>query len=756
MGQDAPPADTATVSRGTLTGRVLDQTTGQPLPGANVLIKSLNRGTVTDETGRFTLRHLPPDTYTVQVSMVGYETAIQAPVAITSGRPNQLTVQLHPTVIEKEGVEVTANLFESSAETPTSVRTLEAEEIRRAPGAAGDVQRVMQAMPGVAVGNDRRNDLIVRGGSPRENLILLDGIEVPNISHFGTQGSTGGPVSMLDTDFLDDATFLTGGFPAKYGGALSSVLKLQLREGSRRQYNGSLDLSMAGAGGSAEGPILGSEGPMGSWFVGGRRSYLDLLRSDIGLTSVPQYSSGQGKMVLDLSPDDRLTAIGLAGRHEIRFESDVDDPVTTPKNGGHQLVGGVSWRHLWGEVGTSRLTTSIVSTTVRTDMLTEQGTLGYRNRSRETTYSVRLTSSWRLAPSTTLEAGGTLRVTDYRHDLFRRSDTTNTGSVRPPLDETEQARPIRPDAYGQLTHRPLDWLSLTAGLRVSTFSLSNHSFALSPRLSARATLLPSLHLNASWGQYVQRPELVWYTTTDTAADLKPTRATHWIAGLEWTPGQSWRLTLEGYYKDYVHVPVYVNRPMLSTINQGTGYGAFTVDALSDEGTAHARGLELYVQRRLTDRFHGTLSYTLSEARYTPLDGTERPTNYDVRHMATVILGTSPLDTGVLGRLGGSVKVRYASGQPTTPYDRDASRTMDRGIIDVTQINAHRLPDYFRVDVRIDRRDNFTWGAVTSYVEVQNVTGHYNVAGRFYDADSDTVEDVTHWGRFFVGGVEIEF
>jgi outer membrane receptor for ferrienterochelin and colicin len=731
----------------------VDQSTRQPLPGANVYVKRLDRGTATRSDGRFALANLPTGTYMVHVSMVGYEDAVRGPVPVTSGRPRQLSVALPPKVVQTEGVTVTASHFQTDTDAPTSVRTLEAEEIRRAPGAAGDVQRVMQAMPGVAVGNDRRNDLIVRGGSPRENLILLDGIEVPNLSHFGTQGATGGPISMLDSDFLDDATFLTGGFPARYGGALSSVLQLSLREGSRQQVHGSVDLSMAGAGGSAEGPIPGADGAQGSWFVGGRRSYLDLIQSGIGLTAVPQYSSGQAKAVYDLSPSDRLTAIGLAGRHSIRFES--DSTAARTQNGGDRFVGGLTWRHLWGDVGTSTLTASVVSSTFRTDSYDEQEALDYRNRSRETIYSARLTSTWRLTPATTLDAGGTLRVIDYRHDLFREPDTTNTGTVRPTLDETTGATPVQPDLYAQLTHRPIERLSLTAGVRASAFSLSDHPYTVSPRLSARFELTPSLALNAAWGRYYQRPELVWFTATDTADDLAPTYATHWIAGLEWTPGSAWRVTLEGYRKDYGNVPSFVERPMLSTINQGTGYGAFTVGPLSDAGTAHAQGLEAFARRRLTDRFHATVSYTLSEARYTPLDGVERPTSHDVRHMTTVILGASAVDTGPLGLLGGSVKLRYASGQPTTPYDRAASRALDRGIIDTDRVNARRLPDYLRVDVRLDRRDHFSWGTVTSYVEMQNVTGRRNVAARLYDADTHTVEDVTHWGRFFVGGVKVE-
>jgi hypothetical protein len=745
--------DTTDAPRGRLAGRVLDATTEQPLPGASVVVPALDRGTAAEGDGRFVLHGLPTGTYTVKVSMVGYQTAVEAPVAVTSGRTAHLQVALSRQAVRREGVKVTARSTHSSDAAPTSVRTLQAEEIRRAPGAAGDVQRVMQSMPGVVVANDRQNDLIVRGGSPRQNAIFLDGIRIPNLSHFGTQGATGGPISMLDSDYLDDATFQTGGFPARYGRALSSVLSLRLREGSRQSFGASADVSMAGAGASAEGPIPGGDGPAGSWFVSGRRSYLDLIQSGIGVTAVPRYSSGQAKGVVDLGPADRLTAVGLAGRHAISFEAEDDPDASDLDNDGAQVVGGLSWRHLWGDHGTSTLSLSAVSSTYRTDAY-DDGRLDYRNRSRETNVTVRLRSTWRLEPETTVRAGGAFRVTDYRHELFTEADTLNTGTVREAVDALETERPLRPSAYAEVTHRPANSLEVTAGARVNGLTLSNAPVAVSPRLSARYELVPSLFVNASWGRYHQWPALIWFTSTDTAADLEPTRATHWVAGLEWAPTPAWTLTLEGYVKDYDRVPAFRNRPMLSPINQGVGSGAFLVGPLADAATARARGLEAYARRRLTDRFFGTLSYTLSSSTYTALDGVERPTRFDKRHVASVTVGATGVDAGPLGDLGGSVKLRYATGQPTTPYDQPASRRLNRPIIDTDRVFEKRLPDYLRLDVRLDRRDNFEWGTVTSYVEMQNVTGRRNVAARRFDADDGEVETVTHWGRFFVGGVKV--
>lgn len=747
---------------GTLTGRTVDTQSERPLVGANVYLPDLERGAATDANGRFTIDSLPVGTHTVRVSMMGYRTDVYTSVVVTSGRPAELTARLTPEAIEEDEVTVEADYFSSVASTPTSVRGLRAEEIRRAPGAATDIQRVMQSMPGVVFGDDERNDLIVRGGSPRENMTLLDGFEVPTINHFATQGATGGPISMLDTDFLDDATFHTGGFGAQYGGYLSSVLDIRLREGSRESFGGSADVSMAGAGGSLEGPLpLHNENdePRGSWFVGARRSYLDLVQTGIGLTAVPQYGSMQGKAVMDLSPRDRLTVIGLGGYHSIHFERDLESDDrgadTDVDDGGNQVVGGLAWQRFW-DAGVTTLRLSTASTTYRTDVRDAGDALETRNRSRETTTALRFTSVWDLADATTLQTGGTLRLIDYRHNLFSRADTLNTGVVRDEIDVTERTTPAQNDAYVHL-EQDAGPLTLTGGLRLNHFSLSDHATVLSPRLSARVSLTDQVEATAAWGHYHQWPELVWYSTTDTAQNLRPTRATHWVAGLEWQPRPAWKLTLEGYRKAYSQVPVFEDRPMMSPINEGDDFGVFSVGALDDSGTARSHGIEAFVQRRLTDVFYTTVSFTLSDTRYTPLDEVQRPSSFDIRHVLDATVGIREMEAGdVLGLLGGSVRIRYMSGQPTTPFDIEASEAMGRGIIDTDQIHEERLPNYLRLDLRIDRRENFSWGALTSYVEIQNATGRRNVSERLYNDRINEVEEFTHWGRFFVGGIKLEW
>ncbi len=756
------PAPAQSGRAGSLSGRIVEAGTEVALPGVNVIVDGTTIGGATDTNGRFHISGIPVGTYSVRISMIGYQTIVRTSIVIAGGTERRLNASLSPAVLETDVVQVVADYFEQPTATEVSVRSLHKEEIRRAPGAAEDIQRVVMAMPGVVNTDDHRNDLMVRGGSPAENLIRVDDIDIPNISHFGTQGATGGPINMLDADYLDKATFMSGGFPAEYGRKLSSVLDVSLREGHRRQYSGSLDLSMAGAGGALEGPIpsTGNDtGAAGSWFVGIRRSYLDLLHNAIDLTAVPQYAGGQAKVVYDLGPSDFISATGLAGWDNIHFERDLesDEPGSDydVETGGTMAAGGLTWRHIWGRKGYSRLTFSAVSTTYRTDARDISDELDYRNRSRETALGLRFSGSWQVASRGNLGAGIGLKQIDFRHDILLLSDENPLGELQPGLGVSETAQPVEGEAYVQYSI-DAGLLSGTGGLRFDYFSLADVPHAFSPRLSARYQITPSVALTTAWGVYHQHPALLWYTATPNAETLKAMRSLHHVAGLEFRPRPTWKVTVEAYTKRYNRIPVFVDMPMLSTINEGSDYGAVLFTSpLIDAGKAHAEGLEFFAQRRLTDVFYTTASYALSRSRYTALDGQERPTNFDMRHVATLVFGTRGFSLPGIGEIGGSLQYRYASGRPYSPVDVEKSLEAGSTVIDPALVNTRRLEAYSRLDVRLDLRENFKWGALTSYVELQNVFDRRNEALRAFNDRTGEVEVFHHWGRFFIGGFILE-
>ena len=233
----------ANAETGLLTGSVVDQKTQEPLPVANVQVLGTALGASTDIDGKFRIASIPFGTIQVRVSLVGFEPVVLGDVVIRSGRPTELVVQLNQVPVGLEGVEVTASYFQKTPDLPTSVQRLSYEEIRRSPGGFEDVVRAISVLPGVAQAAPGRNDLVVRGGAPSENLFFLDDIEIPNINHFGTQGSTGGPLSFINLDFVREASFSTGGFGVRYGDRLSSVLDIDLRSARSDRIGGKATIS---------------------------------------------------------------------------------------------------------------------------------------------------------------------------------------------------------------------------------------------------------------------------------------------------------------------------------------------------------------------------------------------------------------------------------------------------------------------------------------------------------------------------------
>ena len=342
----------AQVPTGDIAGTVVEAGSFAPLPGINVVIDGTTTGAATDAEGRYRIEGVAVGTYTLRFSAIGFETAHVADVVVRSRRTTQVDRALGEQVLEGEEVVVMGGtFFEASSASMTSVQTMRYEEIRRAAGAVGDVLRLAQAMPGVALTDDQRNDLVVRGGSPSENLTLIDNVEVPSLNHFGAQNTSGGPISMLNTEFISEADFLAGGFSAQYGDRLSSVLDISFREGNRQRYAGDMEMGIAGFGMIAEGPIRNK----GSFIISARRSYLNLLQDAIGLTAVPNYWNFNSKFVYEPSQRDRLWLVSLTGIDDITFEvdpDDLDDPSLDNSDfNGWQTINGVNWRRLFGARG---------------------------------------------------------------------------------------------------------------------------------------------------------------------------------------------------------------------------------------------------------------------------------------------------------------------------------------------------------------------------------------------------------------------
>ncbi|HRI30600.1 MAG TPA: carboxypeptidase regulatory-like domain-containing protein, partial [Candidatus Kapabacteria bacterium] len=314
-------AQDSTRKTGIITGSVVNAITQAPIAGATIRVIGTKYGAVSKADGKFTIRNVPAGIYSVQANSIGFTPLSKSDIIVSTGKPYIIGFELQETSLQTEEVEVTASYFSRNPETITSTQTLNAEDVRRAPGVQEDIVRAVAILPGVSVTQAGRNDLIVRGGAPFENLFIVDNLEVPNINHFGTQGSTGGPLSIINIDFVREASFAAGGFQTRFGDRVSSLTNISLRNGNEEQFGGELNLSATGFGIIGEGPIADK----GSYLFSVRRSYLDLIFKAAGFSFIPEYWDFQTKVNYRLDASNSLTFLAIGALNTVTFNNDDAD-----------------------------------------------------------------------------------------------------------------------------------------------------------------------------------------------------------------------------------------------------------------------------------------------------------------------------------------------------------------------------------------------------------------------------------------------
>ena len=334
-----------------LRGRVLASLGRAPLAGVNVIVQGMGKGALTDEQGRFVIADLPPGLVNVQASLLGYRRVVQYEIELSPARPTELEFLLDEEVVRTDSVTVTASPFVRRAASPVSVRTIGAAEVARFPGADRDLSKALQGTPGVASTPNFRNDLIVRGGAPNENRFYLDGIEVPTINHFATQGSSGGPVGMIDVRFIREVDVYTSAFPAARGHALSSVMDFRMRDGNAERAAYSVTVGASDLGVTAEGPL----GAHSTMLFSARRSYLQFLFKALGLPFVPTYNDAQLKVRTRLGSRDEIELLGLGAIDDFTLNQGEKARDTEfkrylleqlPINSQWNYTSGLVWKHL--------------------------------------------------------------------------------------------------------------------------------------------------------------------------------------------------------------------------------------------------------------------------------------------------------------------------------------------------------------------------------------------------------------------------
>ncbi len=762
-------AQEAAASAGTIDGTIVDRQTRRPVEAAAVMVEGSDLTAVSDATGRFRIDHVPAGTHVLRVEAAGYAVLSQADVQVTRGRVSVIALELSaaPTSSFSDRVTVKASAFEQPPGVTTTSYGVAYAEVRRSAGAIGDLNRHLQSLPGISPSTNGRNDIVARVGSPSENLTLVDGIEVPNLNHFSGQGTSGGAISMLNTELLSDATFLAGGFPARFGNRLSSVLDIRLREGNRDRFETETDVSFAGASIVAEGPMgFGSEsgsgsGVKGSWIASVRRSYLELLKSSLDLHTVPEYGSYQAKMVYDLNASNRIWLLGIGGYDRFNYkvdDSDLKDPsLLNIDDSGKRFVQGFGWQQLFGTRGYGRLTVSDNITqygaTVHDQQVDNQ--LTFHDNSRDEAAIVGYDVALRFGRQTELQTGVEARRMQSDIRIVQPIGVPSRFSADPgrvdPVDLDKTIVAWLTSGYAQLTTPVAPRTRLTFGVRADRFDYLDATRA-SPRAGLSIDLTSQLTASVSAGRYYQQPELVYLGADPVNRFLKPIRADHFVGGIAYVPSPDLKLSVEAYQKNYADYPVSVEYPMLSLANIGDQESvAGLLVPMTSQGRGRARGIEVFLQKKLTGAMYGQVSYSYSKVRHAALDGIFRPGGFDSPHTLATILGY---------RLGPrwemSTRFTFATGRPYTPALLDASYAQNRWIDDLSRVNAARLPDFQRLDLRVDRK--FQWGRtnVSFYLEAQNIYNRKNAIAFDWNAKTNQPHTQKQLGLLPVFGITVEF
>lgn len=770
---------------GEVHGTIIDARTREPMVGVNVIVEDTPMGAASDADGKYLISDLEVGIYTVTFSMIGYEQQILTDVLVNSSQTTYKNVELRQSsLLSKEEVTVTAySYFTKQEEIPVSYRNLNYEEVRRSPGAREDVGRMVQNLPGVSASTDDRNDLIIRGGSPSEVLYMVDNVEIPNPNHFPTQGATGGPISMINSQLIEDVNFMAGGFSAKYGNKLSGVLDINYRNGNRKEYNGKLDLSFAGAGANMEGPLSNGRG---AWMFSLHRSFLDLASNFLNYGGVPIYANTQGKIVYDLTSDTRLSIIGIAGTDHITVEPAIErgdflvGEIDTSnyqwvlnKNRQYTIGGNLSkiWTpHLHSNFTLSRNETHFFTDVNMNEKRVERPSDGnlrigllnkyqmYDNHSTEVVNDLKTDWTYLFDSGDKLNFGAYLKVMSYDHQIVYTptpEDTINNIGVEIVGDTINAKQSWTPKSgiYAEYIKQMTPKITLNLGLRYDNFNLlATHDLA--PRFGISYQISDNLTFNAATGIFYQSPDLIYITGNPRNKDrFTSIRSDHYIAGFDYLLSEATMASVEIYRKNYSQYPVASdpNYDFITMANSGASYGSVQTGAGVSEGTGQATGFEFLLQKKSIKDLYGLISYSYSVIRHAALDGVLRPGAFDNRHVVNIVAGYRFSKHWEI-----SGKWRYAGGRPYTPYDREASILAGAGRLNLNRINGMRYSPYHRLDVRFDHRSYYQHMTLVTYFSIENVYNRKNQSAVFWNNDREKMQYGYQTGFFPVGGFSLEF
>ena len=765
----------------TVKGTITDNDTKVTLPGANIVITDMDPlvGAISDLDGNFIIENVPIGRHDIKISYIGYEDVFYSEIVLITGSELVLNVSMIESVNTLDEVVISAK--NEAGEPINSFVTLSAQQLTiestsRIAAGINDPSRTVQSYAGVSVEDDENNEIIVRGNSPRGMLWRMEGIEIPNPNHFSNgEGSTGGGVSALSTQVLDNSDFYTGAFSAEYGNAISSVFDLRLRTGNDTKHEYTFQAGVLGLQAAVEGPF--SKKSKASFLFNYRYSTTSLLNAtgfSIGGESTlsPEWQDLSFNINLPTKNAGRFSVWGLGGFNQ-SAETAVKDSSTWQYRFDNVSYVEKQWL---GIVGVSNIyllknNKSYFKNVVAysyTNNIQDEDTLNFDYVSTqivndEFIYKTLTASSLfnhKFNAKNTIRTG--LIFSNQTYNLYARRYNWDDQKVETEIDQTGETN--RMQAYFQWKYRITERLDMNTGVHATYLAL-NSDYSIEPRFGMSYKTSPRTRATFGVGLHSKTEAASIYTAQQTLdngsviepnLDLKMTKAFHIVGGYNWNFGENWLFKTELYYQYLYDVPIMVNDTTgtISSLNFSSG---FTNEDFNNEGTGRNYGLEITVEKNFSNLYYFLFTTSLFQSKYTMPGFEERNTTYNSMYILNLVGGKEfKVGTQKQNIISLNLRSMLRGGYRTIPINLEESIAQNEDVRNYEEAFTTKVPDYFRIDLGVSYRKNKpSWSWILS-ADIQNVTGRNNVWGEYYNAEAEKVETVYLTGLIPVINYKIEF
>ena len=756
----------------TIRGTVVDKQSQTQIPGANVILMGSDpvKGSASDAEGRFKITDVKVGRYDLKITYMGYKEIVMPNVEVTAGKEVVLEIGMEENISSLEEVVVSGSKKNETQNEMVTVsgRSFSMEEVNRYAGGRSDPSRLAANFAGVSSPDDSRNDIVIRGNSPTGVLWRIEGLNVPNPNHFSTVGTTGGPVSAINTNVIKNSDFFTSAFPAEYGNANAGVFDLGFRSGNSEKFEHTIQIgALTGVEAMTEGPINKKKGS--SYLLAYRYSFTGVAQQigiPIGTAATPFYQDLSFKITGGQTKIGKFTLFGLGAKSNIKFlhdEIDTTDLFANPSKDSYfnSDIGLVGLKHFIKVNERSYVNTIIGATyngsnyledNIATD--TKPLERNVENKTHQINYSINTSYNTKINSRLFVKAG----IISEIKSLMLNARERDSNSVWKQYWDFNDNTALH-QVYAQAKYRFTDKLTLNAGLHTQFLALNN-SRSVEPRVGLKYQLAEKHTVSLGYGMHSQmQPVDVYFyrsrqadgSYTQTNKDLDFTRSQHFVIGYDVLPFKDWRIKTEVYYQYLSNIPVSQTPGSFSMLNTGASFLPNNEDYLKNAGTGTNYGAELTIEKFFTKGYYMLLTGTVYESKYKGSDGIEHNTAFNGKFVYNVLAGKD-FKVGKEKRnvfsLG--IKMTQAGGRYFTPVDLAASQQRGTQVLQGDEFAfSERNPDFFRLDIKMGFTLNSKQSKIAQTIsfDIQNVTNNKNVFAQRYNPVTNSVNTAYQIGFF---------